>query len=135
MSSPLQDQLEEALAEYRKQRAGLKALQERMSELSSTATAPRNVVSVTVDTHGQVTGVGFPTGAFKNMTPTELANIVCDTARKAQAMAREKTAELVESMMPAGSSMRGMEPGKFDVDRLFPETPEDGGFFRGFNLG
>lgn len=135
MSSPLQDQLEEALAEYQKQRAGLKALQERMAELSSTATAPRNVVSVTVDTHGQVTGVGFPTSAYKNMTPTELANVVCDTARKAQAMAREKTAELVESMMPTGLSGRPVELGKFDVDRLFPENPEDGGLFRGLNVG
>ncbi|MEV6712782.1 YbaB/EbfC family nucleoid-associated protein [Lentzea sp. NPDC051208] len=133
MSSPLQDQFEKTLADYRKKRADLKDLQARMAEMSSTATAPRNVVAVTVDTHGQITGVSFPSNAYKNMAPAELGGIICDTVRKAQAMAREQLTELMEPMMPPGMSMRGKEPGKIDIDRLFPENPEEGSIFRGLN--
>ncbi|SDP42028.1 YbaB/EbfC family nucleoid-associated protein [Lentzea jiangxiensis] len=133
MSSSLEDQFEKTLADYRQKRAGLKDLRARMAEMSSTATAPRNVVTATVDTHGQITGVSFPSSAYKNMTPTELANIVCDTVRKAQTMAREQLAEMMEPMMPAGMSMKGREPGKIDIDRLFPEDPEEGLLFSGLN--
>lgn len=135
MSSSLQDQLEQTLAEYRQRRADLKDMQAKMAEMSSTASAPRNVVTATVDTHGQITGITFPTNAYKNMAPAELATVVCDTVRKAQVMAREQLVELMEPMMPAGMSMRGKEPGKLDIDRLFPENPEDGVFFRGLNEG
>jgi hypothetical protein len=31
--------------------------------------------------------------------------------------------------------MRGKEPGRLDIDRLFPENPEDGFFFRGLTEG
>lgn len=133
MSSSVEDLFEKTLADYRQTRAGLKDLQERMAQMSSTATAPRNVVAVTVDTHGQITDVSFPSSAYKNMAPTELANIVCDTVRKAQTMAREQLAEMMEPMMPAGMSMRGKEPGKIDIDRLFPENPEEGLIFSGLN--
>ncbi|MDT7785413.1 MAG: hypothetical protein QOF58_3832 [Pseudonocardiales bacterium] len=135
MSSSLQDQLEQTLAEYRKKRADLQEMQARMAEMSSTAAAPRNIVTATVDTHGQITGIAFPTNAYKNMAPAELANVVRDTVRKAQTMAREQLVELMEPMMPAGMSMRGKAPGKLDIDRLFPENPEDGVFFRGLNEG
>ena len=133
MSSPLQDQFEKTLAEYRKKRADLKDMQSRMAEMSSTATAPRNVVVATVDTHGQITGISFPSNAYKNMAPAELGTVICDTVRKAQTMAREQLVELMEPMMPAGMSMRGREPGKFDIDRLFPENPEEGSIFRNLN--
>lgn len=131
--SSLQDQLEQALAEYRQTRADLTAMQAKLAEMSVTATAPRNVVSVTADAHGQITGIAFPSNAYKNMAPLELANAVRDTVHKAQTMAREQMTELVEPMMPAGMSMRGKEPGKIDFDRLFPENPEDGAFFRGLS--
>ncbi|MEV6236897.1 YbaB/EbfC family nucleoid-associated protein [Lentzea sp. NPDC051838] len=135
MSSSLQDQLEQTLAEYRQKRADLQKMQAQMATMSSTATSPRNVVSATVDTHGQITAIAFPTNAYKNMAPAELASAVCDTVRKAQTMAREQLVELMEPMMPAGMSMRGKEPGKLDIDRLFPENPEDGVFFRGLGEG
>jgi len=133
LSSPLQDQFEKTLAEYRQKRADLKGMQARMAEMSSTASAPRNVVTVTVDVHGQITGISFPANAYKNMAPSELGNIVCETARKAQTMAREQLTEMMEPMMPEGMSMRGREPGKIDIDRLFPENPEEGSIFRGLN--
>jgi DNA-binding protein YbaB len=135
MSSPLQDQLEQALAEYRQRRADMQQLQVTMAGMSSTVTAPRNVVSATVDSHGQVIAVVFPSKAYKNLAPAELATVVCETVGKAQTMAREELAELMEPMMPAGMSMRGMEPGKIDIDRLFPENPEDGVIFRRLNEG
>src|SRR5690349_18901962 len=101
-------------------------MQQKMAKVSSTATAPRNVVSVTVGVHGQIIGVEFPTKAYKNMAPAELATVLCDTVRKAQTLAREQLVDLMEPMMPAGMSMRNMDPGKIDIDRLFPENPDDG---------
>ncbi|MEV5541679.1 YbaB/EbfC family nucleoid-associated protein [Saccharopolyspora shandongensis] len=133
MSYSFQDKLEQILAEYQRNRENLDSVQARMAEASSTATAPRNIVSATVDIHGQVTAVAFPTNAYKNMAPAELANAVRDTVRKAQQMAREEMVGLMEPMMPEGMSMGGAEPGKIDIDRLFPKNPEDSVFFRVLN--
>lgn len=133
MSSSLQDQLEKTLADYQQRRTDLRELQARMAEMSSTATAPRNVVSATVDTHGQITGIAFPTNAYKGMAPAEIANVVCDTVRKAQAMARAEMVKLMEPIFPSNMSARGDDPFKLDIDKLFPENPEDGIFFRGFD--
>ncbi|MDX8149469.1 YbaB/EbfC family nucleoid-associated protein [Lentzea sp. BCCO 10_0061] len=122
--------MERALSGYREMRADLHSVQQKMAEISSSATAPRDVVSVTVDVHGQITAVTFPQAAYKNMAPAELAKVVCDTVRKAQATAREKMLELMESTMPPGLSMRGHTPGKVDFDELFPDNPEDSPLFR-----
>ncbi|MEV0052204.1 YbaB/EbfC family nucleoid-associated protein [Saccharopolyspora shandongensis] len=135
MSYSFQDNLEQVLADYRRNRENLQALQEKMTEKSSTATAPRNAVSATVDIHGQVTAIAFPTNAYKNMAPAELANAVRDTVRKAQQQAREEMIGLVEPMMPEGMSMRGAEPGKIDVDRFFPDDPEKSVFLRALSEG
>ena len=124
----MQDEFEKAMAEYRQSRADLLALREKMAESSSTATAQRNVISVTVDANGQIIGVKFPVNAYKKMPPAELANVVRDTVREAQTMAREALQKLIEPMTPPGFT-----PGEFDIDRLLPENPEDATFLRHVN--
>jgi DNA-binding protein YbaB len=130
MSSSLQEQLEQTLAEYRRKREDLRGMQQRMSEISVTIAAPRNVVSVTVDQHGQVTGVQFPTAAYRSMAPLELANTVRDTMQKAQQKARAELTEMMEPLMPSGLSFRDIVSGKTDIEKMFPDDPEDGVLFR-----
>jgi DNA-binding protein YbaB len=126
MSSSLQEQLELTLAEYRRKREDLRGVQKRIAEISASVTSPRNVVSVTVGQHGQVTGVQFPSTAYRSMAPAELAKVVFETVEKAQQKAREELTEMMEPMMPAGLSMRDLVAGKADIDKIFPDDPEDG---------
>lgn len=132
-SSSLEDQLEQALAEYREKRASLRDVQARLSELSSTAKAPRNTVSVTVDAHGRVTDVSFPVNAYKKMAPAELATAVRETISQAQAAARTKLAELIEPMTPAGIPTPDLRAGRLDFDAMFPANPNESAFLSGFN--
>ena len=67
---------EQALARYRELRRDARNIQERMREISGTAVSKRQTVKVTVDVHGAITALEFPTGAYKRMTPTELAEAI-----------------------------------------------------------
>jgi len=131
MSSSPQDQLDRTLEEYRRKREDLRGLHERMARISATVTAPRKVVSITVGQQGDVTALTFPSGAYKSMVPAELAAVVLETVRQAQAKVREELATMMEPMMPPGFAVRDLLAGKADLDRLLPDEPGlDGVFLR-----
>lgn len=130
MSSSLQEQLERTLEEYRRKREDLRGMQAKMADISASVTASRNVVSVTVGQHGDVTGITFPTAAYKSMVPSELAKVVLETVRKAQEKAREELAQLMEPMMPPGFAVRDLLAGKADLDALVPDEMEPGMLLR-----
>lgn len=130
MSSSLQEQLEQSLGEYRRKREELREMQARMAEFSVTVSSPRNVFSVTVGQQGEVTGLAFPTGAYKSLVPSELSKIILETVREAQGKARDELAALMEPMMPPGFGVRDLLAGGADLDAALPAEMEPGTFLR-----
>ena len=124
MSAPLEQQLDEAMAHYRDQRASALDYQRRLGEVAATATSPRRVVSVTVGGQGQVTDLSFPTGAYKRMAPAELSAAILATIDEARESALDQAAELLAPMLPPGLDARQVMRGTADIGAVLPaEAP------------
>jgi YbaB/EbfC DNA-binding family len=117
------ERVENLFEQYRKQQDGLGALTRRMNEIRATATSPRREVEVTVGHHGAVTNLRFPSGAYKRMTPKELAEVVLATIASAQSLAHDQAAEILSPLLPAGVNARDLVSGKLAPAVLAPEQP------------
>lgn len=124
MSTQHSEQLDQLIAQYRRQFAEVKDTQRRLREISCTATAPRQVVSVTAAHGGMVTDIKFPTGAYKRLAPAELASAVLKTITEAQEQARREAADVIAPSLPPGMDARKLFSGDFDVQSLLKPEPE-----------
>lgn len=123
MSGQYDQEIEDLLALYRRQRAEAAETRRRINEVTGTATAPRQAVKVTVSAQGDVTAIDFPTGAYHGLAPKELSEILLATIHQARAKALEQVAELTSLALPAGVSVTDMLQGRLDPTALLPETP------------
>ncbi|MFF8883753.1 YbaB/EbfC family nucleoid-associated protein [Streptomyces flaveolus] len=123
MSTPFDEQIEELRATYQTQLAQIGELQRRMREVSGTATAKAQAMKVTVGPQGEVTAVEFPTGAYRRMTPKELADLVTSTIQDARAKANAALAEVMAPHLPTGMDADRLLRGTADVGELLSQEP------------
>jgi DNA-binding protein YbaB len=123
MSSSNQMMAEQALAAYRQRRENLADLQQKLGEVSASVTAKRKVVTVTVGRQGQVTGVTFPSAAYKNLTPSELAKVVMQTIDEAREQVVRRSAELLAPVLPDGFPAPDLVNGTADLRVLTSSEP------------
>lgn len=95
----------------------------RLAGISVSATAPRNVVTVTVGQYGQIKDLSFPSAAYRGMAPADLAETLMNTLRQAQAQAREEVAILLASVSPPHFDASGAQ-------LTPPREPDESGIFR-----
>lgn len=114
---------EEALARYRQLRRDAMNTQRQVQEISGTAVSPRQTVKVTVNVHGEISALEFPTGGYKRMTPTELAEAIKATVAQAKAKALEELNALMEPKLVTGLSFKELIQGKADLVAALPEDP------------
>src|SRR5258707_14622474 len=112
------EELDQLLEEYRKRRAEASERQRKIQEISATAAAPRQAVKVTVGAQGEITGLEFPTSAYKRMAPNELAEAILGAAREAKAKALDAYKELMTPIMPAGLNFLDLIQGKADFAKV-----------------
>lgn len=120
---PAQDRLAELIARYENIREQTIGARQRMREISCTVVAPRQVVSVTVGRHGVLTEIKFPTGAYKSMTPKELAEVIVKTFQQAREKSLDEAADIMRPIMPNGIDVRTMMSGDVDFEQLLPKDP------------
>jgi DNA-binding protein YbaB len=123
MTTPYDQQIEELLDQYRKQREEIAETRRQLDESTATVTAPKQVVKVTVGAQGEVRAIEFPTAAFRRMPPKELANTLLTTIQQARVKALEKTGELVSTRLPAGVTMADLLQGKANPTDLLSKDP------------
>jgi DNA-binding protein YbaB len=123
MTSPYEEILNDTLGDYRRKRAQLLEMQQELSAVTGAATAPRQVVSVTVGRYGEVTDLKFPTSAYKRLTPAELATVIKSTIDDARSQAMQRSAELLAPMLPEGLSASALVSGNADLSSMLPEEP------------
>ncbi|MFI9274620.1 YbaB/EbfC family nucleoid-associated protein [Kitasatospora sp. NPDC052896] len=123
MSSKYDQEIEELLALYQRQREGAAETRRRINEVTGTATAPRQTVKVTVSAQGDVTGIDFPTGAFRRLTPKELSEALLKTIAEARRDALEQVSQLSGLQLPSGTCVADLLQGRGDPRTLLPETP------------
>ncbi|MEC3980606.1 YbaB/EbfC family nucleoid-associated protein [Amycolatopsis sp. H20-H5] len=123
MSSPYDQEIAELTAEYQRRREGLGDMQRGLRAIAATATAPRQVVQVTVGHGGEVTELKFPTNAYRRMAPVELATTILATIAEAREKALGEASALLAPMLPPGFDARAMFSGETELDTLLPEEP------------
>lgn len=114
---------ENALARYRELRKEAMNTQRQMLEISGTAVSKRQTVKISVNVTGEITSIEFPTGAYKRMTPTELAEAITTTAQAAKEKALEDLNELMEPKLTSGLSFKELIQGKADLLAGLPVDP------------
>lgn len=119
-----EQEIEQLLAEYRTRREEADTDRRRINAATGTATAPRRVVKVTVSARGEVTDIEFPTGAFRRMTPKELAEILKTTIAEARTAALAEVDGMVFGHVPLGLSPSALLSGTADISELLPAEPE-----------
>jgi DNA-binding protein YbaB len=115
--------LEELMAQYRERRARAGELQREIAAITGTATAQRQTVKATVNVQGEITALEFPTGAYKRMTPVELAEAITSTVAAAKAKALESMKSVLLPEMPGGLNFMDLIQGKADVVAALPAEP------------
>jgi hypothetical protein len=120
MAANFRDDYEKFRAEYQQQVARIGETQQRLADISCTAVAPRRAISVTVGHGGVITEISFPTGAYKRMTPNELAAALINTINDARDQAVAAAGEILAPSLPEGVDPRALLTGRFDLRSLMP---------------
>ncbi|MQS16216.1 YbaB/EbfC family nucleoid-associated protein [Streptomyces kaniharaensis] len=123
MPSPYDQEIEDLLALYARQREEAAETRRRIAATTATATDPRQAVKVTVGAQGELTAVEFPTGAYRRMAPKELADLLVTTAARAREEALEMVAGVVSDGLPPGVTVGDLLQGRVDPAALLPEDP------------
>ncbi|MEU3795732.1 YbaB/EbfC family nucleoid-associated protein [Streptomyces fructofermentans] len=123
MPSPYDQQIEDLLAQYRRQREEAVETRRRINATTATVTAPRQTVKVTVGAQGQVTALEFPTGAYRRMPPKELADVLLTTIQQARSNALESVGTIASEGLPHGVKISDLLQGQVDATVFLPPEP------------
>ncbi|MEO3742080.1 YbaB/EbfC family nucleoid-associated protein [Plantactinospora sp. B5E13] len=122
MTSPLHDRIEQAYAEFERQKQAITEVRRELSTAQTTVTAKNRALTVTVDGRGDLVEIRFPTNSYRTMAPAELANLLMETVKTARDQARGRTANAFQTLLPTGLPLLDMLNGTADFDDLMRET-------------
>lgn len=117
MDDQLSENLEELRASYQNKRAQIRELQERASQVTSTARSRDGLVSLEVGAQGQLLGLSLNLSVYDRLSPKQLAATLTELAKTAAADATEQVREIMAPVLPEG--MNAEE----DFNRLMPQAP------------
>jgi DNA-binding protein YbaB len=124
MPTPLQEQMEAALAELRAQRTRMQAASEQLAKTVGKATSKDRSVEAVVDNKGKLTSLRLKGTGYRKLAPAELADRIVETVRAAQDAAARQASESLAGLMPTGLGL-GLGPaapatdGTWDIDAMF----------------
>jgi DNA-binding protein YbaB len=122
MSSPLQNKIEQAYAEFEQQKVAISGFEREVAAAQTTVTAKNRAVSVTVDGRGDLVEIKFPTNLYRTMAPAELGSLLVETTKTARDQARESAADMFRGLVPAGVPVLDMLNGSVDFDEMMREA-------------
>ncbi|HEY5834685.1 YbaB/EbfC family nucleoid-associated protein [Streptomyces sp.] len=126
MEDALQHQLEQAMAEFTKQRQALEQTRDELTTMSVTVRSKDRVVEVTVGAQGEPTGMRFLNDKHRSMSGQQLASSVLEVL----AVARQEVAGRVRAGFDAvaggGLGVAGSGLENLDLDRLLAPLMGEG---------
>lgn len=122
MTTPLQNQVEQAMARLRETQDRLGAVQRELAETTTKSTSHNRAVTITVDGQGEISAVAFPTNAYRSMAPAELGDLLVATIRDARRAAAQTAAALYTPLLPGGSRLGDVLAGDLDLDGMISEA-------------
>jgi DNA-binding protein YbaB len=124
MTNGMHDLLREAADELRQQQARLKSIRGELQDVTFKATSKDRMITVTIDTTGEVSSIAFNTAKFRRMAPAELGAILVETIRQARAESRDRVLGAYRSLLPSGMGLADMFAGQgdLDLDKIFDDA-------------
>ncbi|MFB7292735.1 YbaB/EbfC family nucleoid-associated protein [Actinacidiphila glaucinigra] len=123
MTSSYDQQIDDLLVLYRRQREEAVETRRRINEVTGTATASRQAVKATVSAQGEVVSIEFPTGAYRRMSPKELSEALVSTLRQARGNALEAVGDITSAGLPAGVRIADLLEGRVDASAMLEQEP------------
>ncbi|RIV33189.1 YbaB/EbfC family nucleoid-associated protein [Micromonospora radicis] len=119
MTAPLHNQIEQAYAEFARQRDALTAISDESDRAETTVTSKNRAVAVTVNGRSAVTSIKFPTSAYRTMPAAELGNLIVETIETARTRASAEAMERYRSVLPDAFATMDPREGGLDIEAMF----------------
>ncbi|HYY88409.1 MAG TPA: YbaB/EbfC family nucleoid-associated protein [Chloroflexota bacterium] len=124
MSDPLQDKIEQAFADFERTQAAITTIQDELAEGATTVTSKNRAVQVTVDGHGDVSEIKFPTKAYRTMAPAELGSLLVTTLSEARRQAVEHATNLMRTTLPDTAPLLRALGGSDDFETVMEDLAQ-----------
>lgn len=122
MSNPLQDKIDQALADFERSQTAIESIREDLADSTTTVTAKNRAVEVTVDGQGEITEIKFPTKKYRTMAPAELGSLLVETLADARQQAVQRATNLMRTAMPNSRPLLDALGGdSADIDTLIED--------------
>ncbi|RZS33864.1 DNA-binding protein YbaB [Herbihabitans rhizosphaerae] len=125
LSADHQAEVDGLLAEYRRSREQLAAVQQELAAIRVTASTEDGGITVTVGPQGTLTNLVITDAAHQRYRAAELAAIVVRLATAAAAQASERAARTLTPVLPADSDPAAVLRGTADLSdaEIAPKKP------------
>ncbi|GLY73781.1 YbaB/EbfC family nucleoid-associated protein [Actinoallomurus iriomotensis] len=131
MSSPLTEQIEQAMVRLKEHRDRMEEVRAELREATASVTSKDRMVTAKVGPQGQVVALTFHTTAYRAMAPAELGDVVADVLNEARAKLGEQVVEKMRSLSGIGEALRHSMTGGTELEELlaplYAMRPDTGG--------
>jgi hypothetical protein len=119
------DEVAQLLADYRRGREQLAAVQRALLSIMESASSPDGLVTASVDSAGTLSGLVITDQAYSRYRPAELADTIVRTTRAAAAKAGERARQALAPVLPPDTDPAAFLTGRADLtdDEIGPPTP------------
>jgi DNA-binding protein YbaB len=119
MSSPFQDQLDEAMAALREQQTKIQQVQQDLQQASFSVRSKDRMVTATVAAQGELRELKFHSNDYRSMAPAELSAALVEVIAAARKQAAARVAETFQPLLGAGAKLRESMTGGSEFEELF----------------
>jgi DNA-binding protein YbaB len=120
-----QAEVDQMMADYRRSREQLVAVQRGLAAIRETATSHDELVTVTVGPRGTLVDLVIDDRAYQRLRPSELAELIVRTTDVAVAGATKRMHDQLTPVLPAGADPEAVLSGRADLtDAEVAPAPE-----------
>lgn len=118
-------QVEELLAEYRRSRENLGAVQRKLTAITESASSEDGLVTATVGANGQLVKLVIVETAYRKLRAHELAQCVVELTARAAAAAARAAGEALAPVLPRDADPVALLRGTADLTPAELAPPEE----------
>lgn len=116
-------QVEDLLADYRRSREQLGAVQRKLGSVREIVTSEDGLVTVTVSAQGTLVGLVIAEAAYRDLRPAELAASIVRTTAAAAAKVTRAAGEVIAPVLPPDTDPEALLRGTADLTQTELKPP------------
>jgi DNA-binding protein YbaB len=117
---------DKAMEDLQRTQERLKAVRQKLNDKPIKITSKDGMISITMDSAGDVSAIAFNTQKWRRMAPAELGAALVAAITQARHQGRAQLAEAYQPFLPDGLDLSKIMSGKFSVDSIFDSARRRG---------